>query len=113
MKKIITYHIHTDIKFVNSIGRFEGGNFVNINIFISDDTKLYKTLDPETLHFKSTDLDKLVKQCKDADLVVLYDLDNLKSKIALLLPKSVKIAWRFFGYELYSKNREDYISNIT
>src|SRR5690625_4670151 len=113
MKTIKTYHIHTDYKFLNSIGRFKGGNFDNINIFVTDDSELSNSLSSDTLTFKSSDLDKIVQLCKRADLVVLYDLDALKSKIALALPKKVKIAWRFFGYELYSRQRENYISDRT
>src|SRR5690625_3217634 len=113
MKTIKTYHIHTDYKFLNSIGRFKGGNFDNINIFVSDDSELSNSLSSDTLTFKSSYLDKIVQLCKRADLVVLYDLDALKSKIALALPKKVKIAWRFFEYELYSRQRENYISDRT
>jgi len=113
MKKIKTYHIHTDFKFVNSIGRFEGGDFENFNVFISDDSKLDDSLGSDILTFKNSELDQVIRLCSSADLVVLYDLDLIKSKLALSLPKEVKIAWRFFGYELYSRDRDKYISEKT
>jgi len=52
----------------------------------------------------------VIRFCSDADLVILYNLEILKSKIALALPDDLKIAWRFFGTELYSRMEKTVLS---
>src|SRR5699024_9863889 len=61
--------------------------------------------------YNKNELNQVINLCKTADLVVLYDLDILKCKIALALPDNVKIAWRFFGHELYSRMQHEVLSD--
>lgn len=107
-KKII--HIHTDKKFLADSARFECGYFENIMIVIGSNTLNESN---GIVYFERKQLKEIVDFCKDANLVVLYDLDTDKSRIAVSLPPTVKVAWRFFGYELYSRKQEVYLSNTT
>lgn len=97
-------HIHTDLKFINDSENFFGKNFKNYIIILSKKSQL-KTLGkydnvvwirPNPVGFR-----EIINFCRDASLVVLYNLDFLKSYIANRLPSRIKIAWRFFGQELY------------
>ncbi|MGY5351723.1 hypothetical protein ACXGQW_04025 [Wenyingzhuangia sp. IMCC45533] len=113
MENKIVIHIHTDKKFVKDSYRFEKGEFKNTTIFLGNAFTDEIDIEGEIIFFTKKETSKIIEICKAAHLVVLYDLDVTKSKIALKLPKSVKIAWRFFGYELYSKKKELFLSNKT
>lgn len=117
-KVIKTIHIHTDQKFIHDTSRFEGEKFENYIVFIARNAE-WKRLDnfagKNTFYFTYSlkNVHKIIAICEDADLVVLYDLDVVKSKIALLLDKKVRIAWRFFGHELYGIESNIYLSELT
>lgn len=114
MKKIKTVHLHSDFKFVSGTKRLEGEHFENTVIIITNKKDTYKGLYKETAIFLTPrDLKKCIKYCEDADLVVVYDLDLFKSRVILKLPKNIKIAWRFFGYELYGKREDLFLSEKT
>lgn len=109
--KIKTVHIHTDYKFVGGSNKFFGENFEN-TLFLYNTGEVYNGPYKDLItYFDWSDLDKVTEAIAQADLVVFYDLDVIKSRIALLIPENVKIMWRFFGYELYSRRRGDFLSD--
>lgn len=111
--KIKTVLIHTDYKFVRGSKRFESDSFEN-TIVIFKKQEPYNGPYKKAAHFYDKDeINQVIELCKEADLVVLYDLDLLKSKIALALPDDIKIAWRFFGYELYGRMKRAVLSDKT
>ncbi|MFO7851420.1 MAG: hypothetical protein ACQERS_05180 [Bacteroidota bacterium] len=114
-RSIKTIHIHTDQKFISDSLKFEGECFNNNNILISNSVNDAIKNDMDITIFKPTpkSIKKIVKMCIDADLVVLYDLEGSKVRIALMLPKNIPIAWRFFGHELYGQEKEKYLSKKT
>lgn len=110
-KKIKTVHIHSDYKFVKGTNRFFGDNFENL-IFVYKSGKTYIGPYKENIKFFNwSDLDDVIEAIAQADLVVLYDLNSIKSRIALLIPDNVVIMWRFFGYELYKRKRKEFLSD--
>lgn len=113
--KLKVIHIHTDYKFIIGSETFKGKYFENSIIIIERDKPYSGPFIENSTFFKNTkhDINQIIKICKDADLVVFYGLELIKTKIALRLPKNVKIAWRFFGYELYAKKRNVYLSEKT
>ena len=55
------------------------------------------------LTYSNIHIRKIIRICNSADIVVLWDLNHVKCYIANRVDKNVKIFWRFFGLELYSK----------
>ncbi|MRS05647.1 hypothetical protein EG832_20885, partial [bacterium] len=115
-KKVI--HIHTDLKFISDARRFEGEQFDNHHIVIADSgnwSTLQESYGSEISLFEYSrkSLGRVIQLCKEYDLVIFYDLDNIKCKLALELPGSIKKAWRFFGYEIYSREPDLYYSQLT
>lgn len=108
-------HIHTDVKFISFTSTFEGEYFENQNLFIGNSKDYNRFQNKNIIFFKNSpkSVNKIIEFCRDADLVVLYDLDFIKCKIALGLPGRTKLAWRFFGYELYQKELHLYLSTLT
>jgi hypothetical protein len=115
MAKLKTVHIHTDIKFISASEDFTGPCFENIKVIISNDPVSNRASEKGDFLFNYSMKSALaiVKLCQDADLVVMYDLNFIKSVIALNLSPDITIAWRFFGYELYKQAPEKYISQLT
>ena len=111
---IKTIHIYTGHTFIRNSDRFEGDFFENTIVIFSEERKEYK---PQgkiiQLNGSKKDIEKVIDICQKAELVVLYDLDPVKIKIALSLPDHIKIAWRFFGHELYDRQRLKYLSKTT
>ncbi len=114
MKKNKIVHIHTDQKFIYNSLIFENENIHNDIFLVVKDIGFNKTegdKDITILKDNENNLKKIINFCSNGiDLVVLYNLDLIKSKIALNLPANVKIAWRFFGVELYSLHKFKFIS---
>lgn len=115
MNKIIVVHIHTDYKFINNFKIFEGAQFLNTNILIKGSTPytLENSDNLILLTSQKQDLQKIVNHCKNVHIVVLYDLDYVKCRIALSIPNNIIIIWRFFGYELYGKRRDLFLSDLS
>ncbi|MFW6275714.1 MAG: hypothetical protein ACOC2M_03675 [bacterium] len=115
MKKTIkTIHIYTGHTFIRNSNRFEGDLFENTIIIFSEkrtESKPGKKI--IQLDGSKNDIEEVIDICQKAELVVLYDLDQVKIKIALSLPEHIKIAWRFFGHELYNRQRLKYLSKTT
>lgn len=115
MNKINIFHIHTDIKFLHNSKKFHGEGFLNTDILIKGNASLSLKNNKNLIIFDSEkeDLDEIVNHCKNAQIIVLYDLDSVKSRIALALPKNIIVFWRFFGYELYGKRRDLFLSELS
>jgi len=110
-----TIHIHTDLKFISSTTKFEGKHFENHIVIIGNPDDYNGPNKKNALFFTHTlkSVHNIIELCSGADLVVLYDLDFIKCKIALGLPTKTIIAWRFFGYELYREELKFYTSALT
>ena len=110
MLKIV--HVHTNIKFLRETERFNKDSFSNTVIMIgntiSDNEINYSQ--PILVTTSKADIRKVLEVCASADMVVLYELDRIKSYIALKIPKNITIAWRFFGAELYDRKMTVYMS---
>ncbi|PZD76610.1 hypothetical protein [Mesonia sp. K7] len=114
MKKSKVIHLHTDIKFLFNTENFEGDFFDNIIIFIGEEGN--RELLDKNLFFIEKAVNKIpeiLRLCQSAELVVLYDLDSFKQQLVLKFPDTVKIAWRFFGYELYAKRPDLFKSELS
>lgn len=108
-------HIHNDIKFIDETVIFEHPEFINEVIILGEKGK-YKGKYKETatyLKSSRSDINWLIKHCNDADMAVLYNLCFIKTFIANRLADRVKIAWRFFGNELYRFNIDEQQSDLT
>lgn len=105
-------HVHTDPKFVYLTEVFDKTVFDNTVVIIDGKRSSSEMYCDQVVVFSSNteDLKKAIQFCTNADIVVLYDLDALKSYIAIHLPQSTVVAWRFFGYELYGRRVESYLS---
>lgn len=113
IKKIKTVHIHTDYKFVRSSRRFFGRYFDNSIVIIKSNILYSGVYHESAKYYNAGDIDEIIEYCQKADLVVLYNLDFLKSQIAIALPNDIKVAWRFFGSELYSRMLNEVLSKKT
>jgi dTDP-N-acetylfucosamine:lipid II N-acetylfucosaminyltransferase len=112
LKKIKSIHIHTDLKFIGETELFEGRYFENKIIAIGKKQHYSGPYADDISYIKRNyfGLKRIIDICNRSDFVILYDLDKIKSVIANSISKDVKIAWRFFGYELYSKIKEELVS---
>lgn len=110
MKKII--HIHSDRKFISDSGRFEGENFDNELLILQDNNSTGKEYQYKARFIEANpeNLNKIVGIVNSADMLVIYNLDFFKSQIVNLVDERVKIVWRFFGAELYSRKPHIYLS---
>ena len=108
-------HIHTDPKFIIDSQNFDFENYDNLVVFVN----IKKSLNIKSVfpiveiknNFKA--ISKIKKLCENRDLLVIYDLDPFKIALINSLDLKIKIIWRFFGHELYSKNKEKYYSEST
>lgn len=114
-KKIKAIHIHTDYKFIRCSYDFDGELFENQTIILQNNEPFNGTFKHKAILLGTSisDVKKAINICKSSDLVVLYDLNSIKCQIALAVPANVKVAWRFFGYELYERKKELFLSEKT
>ena len=115
MKKYSIIHIHTDIKFIHNINRFEGDEFENTLVIFRSKSH-YKGIYKDSVKYydySRKDFLRIITLCGTADVVVLYDLNFPKAYIANRLAKSVIVVWRFFGNELYERIPEYIYSERT
>lgn len=115
MKHIKIIHIHSDLKFIYDSRIFENSIFVNQIIIIGNKNNCNGPYKENALFFKQSrkDIFRIINLCKTADIVVLYDLNFIKSFIINRLPSNIKIIWRFFGYELYEQIPEQVYSELS
>ena len=110
MKKII--HVHSDRKFISDSEKFNGEFFVNELLILETKNSFNKEYHDKALFFEAIpeNLNKISAIVNSADILVLYNLDFFKSQIVNCVDKKVKIIWRFFGTELYSRKLHLYLS---
>lgn len=108
-------HVHTDEKFANEPVQYIAKDFKNTVVLIDKNNSSKEKVKSKTKVFSNTprELEELIKLCASQDLVVLYGLCKIKSCLALNIPSTTKIAWRFFGYELYIHQQELLLSHRT
>jgi len=107
VKKIKVVHIHDDSKFLSRTNRFDDDRFDNLVVFIgSSKWSNNKRNTVKNFSEGKKDVDNIIRYCNSADLVVIYDLNFIKSYIVNRIPSNVKIGWTFFGYELYKRMPE-------
>lgn len=108
-------HIHTDSKFIIDSQNFDFENYDNLVVFVnikkSQNIKSIFPIVEIKNNFKA--ISKIKKLCENRDLLVIYDLDPFKIALINSLDLKIKIIWRFFGHELYSKNKENYYTEST
>jgi dTDP-N-acetylfucosamine:lipid II N-acetylfucosaminyltransferase len=115
MNKIKIIHVHGDIKFFKLSNSFDSPEFENTIVFIGKKVDYDLITDDKIVYFerKVFKVDHFVDYCKNADLIVFYAIDIVATRIILALPKNIKIGWRFFGFELYSRCKESFITKNT
>lgn len=115
MKKLKTVHIHTDHKFVGASRVFEGNLFENTLVIINNGKPYKGSYKGNIIEFKNIkqDIEQIVGLSNEADLVVVYGLDGIKAKLVTSISSDVKIAWRFFGFELYNRMKSKLHSELT
>lgn len=108
-------HIHTNLNFVYLTDICKGENIDNQIFFIGDSLTEKSRNDNNLVFFQNskTAINEIVSHCNNSDIVILYDLDTLKSRIANKIRKEIVVIWRFFGYELYSKMPQFALSKLT
>lgn len=113
MNKII--HLHSDHKFVSDSERFESMIFKNQLIILSAKNSHNRPYHDKALFFdpSPTNLHNILKIVNSADALIVYNLDFFKSQIVNLLDERVKVIWRYFGTELYSRKPHLYISTTS
>lgn len=115
LRSVKIIHIHTNLNFVYLTDICKGESIDN-QIFFVGDSLTDKSRNENNLIFfqySKTIISEIVSRCNKADIVILYDLDSLKSVIANKVRKDVIVIWRFFGYELYSKMPQFALSKLT
>ncbi|MDE3743499.1 hypothetical protein [Maribacter polysaccharolyticus] len=110
MKKII--HIHSDNKFIIDSKRFSGDFFDNKLLILDTKNSNNEDYHDKALFFDPLpdNLNEILAIVNAADLVVLYNLDFFKSQIVNRVDQGVRVVWRFFGTELYSRKLHMYLS---
>lgn len=113
-KKII--HIHSDAKFIQEIYLYSTVEFNNQLVFLGESDQLPGNLDNSAIFLSNKNknsLAELIKICATADIIVLNNLSSLTIDLALKVSSNVKILWRFFGWELYSKHPDLIYSELS
>lgn len=115
LKKIRVAHIHLDKKFFRLGDAFFSSEFENQLFFFgsTNEPMSYAGSEIKIFEKNQNSIASLINFCADFDLVVFYSLDNFLASVVLQLPKNITIAWRFFGFELYLKDKEKYYSEST
>ncbi|MCW9709130.1 hypothetical protein [Fodinibius salsisoli] len=115
MSGIKVVHIYSDQKFAHQTKIFEGDYFSNLIVKVgkTDTQVIHEDHNMVVVSQDKRGLDEILSICNEAKFVVLYNLDVFKMKIALALPKQLKIVWRFYGYELYSMRSDLFYSELS
>lgn len=113
-KKII--HIYSDPKFIYFIESYRSPLFNNQLVYTGNVDKLPSEYKKNVHHVSqdSTDqLKQLLEICKTADLLIVNFLNAIAVKLILSLPEKVKIIWRFYGAEIYTREPNLFYSKET
>lgn len=115
IKKIKVAHIHLDKKFFRLGDAFLSPEFENQLLYLNNnpEPQVYGINTVKIFDKNLNTIASIVQFCSGFDLVVFYSLDHFLASIMLGLPPKTKVAWRFFGFELYYKNKEKYFSETT
>ena len=110
MRKVI--HIHSDHKFIVDSERYVGEIFVNELIILDTKNPSNTEYHNKALFFdpKLENLNEILAIVNTADALVIYSLDFFKTLIVNSVDKRIKVIWRFFGSELYSRKLHLYLS---
>lgn len=110
MKKLL--HVHSDRKFISDSDRFASEFFDNELLILDTKNASNKEYHNKAVFFEPDpkNLNKIVAIVNTADILVIYNLDYFKSQIVTRVDKRVKVIWRFFGTELYSRKLHLYLS---
>lgn len=113
--KLKVIHIHTDHKFIDGSKIYEGANFINEIIFIGINCQYdgYYKDSITKYRYSKIDIDKVIDICNSADILVMWELNFVKSYIINRIREDIVVIWRFFGLELYSKMPEYVYSKLT
>ena len=106
-------HIHTHKLFLRMVDHYRCPDFHNEILYIGKQTEGLR--DQVDYFYSDTRKDafRIIDHCKTADLVVVYNLDGVKSFIVNRLPAGIKLIWRFFGTELYQEIPGRVLSPLT
>ncbi len=113
MKKVL--HIHSDHKFISDSGKFDGDIFDNQIVILDEKHQFNEKYHDKALfiNVQRGNLQDIIPLVNEADVLVVYELDYIKSKIVNAAGPGVKIIWRFFGWELYSRKLHLYLGPKT
>lgn len=115
MKTYKIAHIHSDKKFIKLSDTFFCPEFTNQLAFIGKSSDCDDRIGEKITFFDgaTTSPATVAEFCFDFDMVVFYSLDKLAVQIVLQLPPTIKVGWRFFGYELYDKHKDRFVTKQT
>lgn len=113
-------HLHSDEKFIYESKRFLDKDFTNTIVYYGNShlgltLKTRKMFEVTVLKNSKTLLNDIIKiiSDKEADLLVVYDLDPTKIALINKMKNPIKIVWRFFGHELYKIDKQKYLTADT
>jgi hypothetical protein len=113
-------HLHQDTKFLYDTQRFSPTFFDNEIVYFGvENEQLNTQLQKIGMPFRicattqESFFQEVVPLLKDYDAIVLNSYAGFLKKIIDHLPNNTKIFLRFFGYELYSLVRGNYLSKTT
>lgn len=113
-KKI--FHIYSDPKFLYFINSYSSPLFDNQLVFTGKAERLPPEYRESAILLPSDKEDRITKLlniCKSADLITINFLNATTVKLILSLPKNIKIIWRFYGAELYTREPKLFYSKAT
>jgi dTDP-N-acetylfucosamine:lipid II N-acetylfucosaminyltransferase len=109
LEKIKILHIHTDKKFISDSNRFITEYFSNTQVWFGKEELCKEGV----ILIKNDNFLELIELANKHEVVVIYGLQIYLSKVILSIDKRVKLFWRFFGFELYSKKYKRFVSKKT
>ncbi|MBB6681541.1 hypothetical protein H4O20_08805 [Aequorivita sp. 609] len=109
-------HIYSDPKFIYFIDSYRFHQFNNELVYIGDSDNIPLKF-KKNAHLLAKDsanqLNQLLEICKTADLLIVNFLNKITVKLILSLPEKIKIIWRFYGAEIYTREPDLFYSKET
>ena len=107
--KIKIFHIVTDEKFIKSSTKFNSEMFDNQTFYVGHSTPEH--VNTTCFHPSRKNIRAILAVCNaNSCIVVFHGLDVIKAYIANRLNRNTLVLWRFFGSELYGKNKTEFYS---
>ncbi len=109
-------HIHSDPKFIMDIdAMYNNVVFENKLIYVGEEIYDIENSSYIGIQFKPIieNIGPIIEVLKRSDVVVVNFLDEYKSQIVNKIPNNIKIIWRFFGIEFYSRRQNMFLSEQT